>query len=130
MPHNAPGNQTAKVSQSFNSRTCSQTRKRRAWFDPASGLTAATARIAECPYPRGWPQQHAVPLFRLPGYFSVKTGTVMHKSLVPLRKWGLRHIHAFNQPQGRIVHEAPSRHRRDAEDRLAHAPAHPQGVGR
>ena len=39
-------------------------------------------------------------------YFSVRTGTTMEKSRLPLRKWGLRRLPLRHQPQGRVEHEA------------------------
>ena len=63
-------------------------------------------------------------------YFSVKAGTVMEGSKLPLRKWVFRDLPTSNQPQGRIKHAAAPRHRRPAENRLVHASAYFVRLGR
>ena len=63
------------------------------------------------------------------GYFSVKTGTVMNKSHIPLRKWVFAIYLHLTSLKGVSEHEAASRYRRFTADGVVHAPAHPQGVG-
>ena len=58
-------------------------------------------------------------------YFSVKTGTAMQRSKVSLREVGHRHLPLSDEPQERVVDEAPPRHRRLAEDGLVHAAPYP-----
>ena len=49
---------------------------------------------------------------------------------VAAAQMGDRHLHAPDQSQGHQQHEAAPGHRRDAKNRMVHAPAHPQGVGK
>ena len=62
-------------------------------------------------------------------YFSVRTGTTMEKSRLPLRKWAFA-VYLCHQPQGRVQHEAAPRPEDHAEDGMVHAPPTPRGVGR
>ena len=61
-------------------------------------------------------------------YFSVKTGTVMHMSRLPLRKWVFAIYLHLDQPQGRIQHEAAPGYRCLPENGVVHATAHPRGL--
>ena len=62
-------------------------------------------------------------------YFSLKTGTALESSKIPLKKWVWAIYLHLTKPQGRVVREARSRHRRKPEDGLAHAPPHSRDVG-
>ena len=58
-------------------------------------------------------------------YFSVKTGTVMRNSNLPMRKWAIA-IYLVTT-QGNIQHEAPPRPEYTPGDGLAYAAPYPQG---
>ena len=82
-------NHTAKASQWCSFATCFQPRKA-----PASGFEARIwpngRHCQHCGSTRTHEAGHNHMPYRFSdcrGYFSVKTGTVMHKSHIPLRKW-------------------------------------------
>ena len=60
--------------------------------------------------------------------FSVRTGTVMERSKIPLHKWGRRYLHGNDKPQKRIQYETAPRPRRYSENRLVHAAPHPSSL--
>ena len=64
-------------------------------------------------------------------YFSVKTGTVMRKSHLSLRKWRVRDLFPSLEPASRACRasKASPGYRRASKDRMVHATAHPQGLG-
>ena len=62
------------------------------------------------------------------GYFSIRTGTPMHRSKIALRDWAYAILPALRQPQGRQFHAAAPRTRHQPEIRLAHGAPHPRGV--
>ena len=51
-------------------------------------------------------------------YFSVKTGSLMHKLPTGLPDLGHRHLPFDDKPQGRFEHEAASRSQSHTEDRV------------
>lgn len=51
-------------------------------------------------------RSHAV-LGGVRSYFSVRTGTALQRSKVPLRKVGVRDVHRDHQHEERVQHEAP-----------------------
>ena len=63
-------------------------------------------------------------------YFSVKTGTVMQASKIPLRKWAIAIYLVPHVAQVRLQHEAASGYRCDAADRVVHAAPDQGSVGR
>ena len=63
-------------------------------------------------------------------YFSVRTGTPIARSNVPLRKWALAIFLCPDKPQERRQHEAASGYRRFAAYGLVHAAPHPGSLGR
>ena len=55
-------------------------------------------------------------------YFSVRTGTALERSKVPLRKWGVRGLLGDYQLEGCLLDETAPGPGRDAKDGLVHAP--------
>ena len=62
-------------------------------------------------------------------YFSVKTGTAMQRSKIPLRKWAIAIYLCLTSLEIGFVHEAATRHRRVAADRVVHAASDPRSLG-
>ena len=62
------------------------------------------------------------------GYFSVKTGTIMDNSRLPLRKWVFAIYLEMTSLKGVSSHETPPRHRRHSEISLVHAPPYSGSV--
>ena len=62
-------------------------------------------------------------------YFSVKTGTAMQRSKIPLRKWAIAIYLCLTSLKSVSSMKLRRGHRRLAEDRLVHAAPHPRGVG-
>ncbi len=56
--------------------------------------------------------------------FSVKTGTVLHSSNIPLNKWAIAFYLYSTNLQGRVEHEASPRPRHYPKGRVAHASPH------
>ena len=63
-------------------------------------------------------------------YFSVKTGTAMQASKIPLRKWAIAIYLCLTNAQVGFVDEAASGYRRNAGDSVVHAATHPGSMGR
>ena len=89
MAHKAPGKSSREASRWCNSPTCFLTK-----IPPVNGLSPASGRmVANCPQcgsTRTHEARHNDVPYRCSdcgAYFSVKTGTVMRKSQLPLRKW-------------------------------------------
>ena len=61
-------------------------------------------------------------------YFSVKTGTVMQASKLPLRKWAIGIYHLPDFAQVGFVDETPARPQHRPESRMVHAASHPRSV--
>ena len=61
--------------------------------------------------------------------FTVKTGTIMEDSKLPLGKWAMAFYLVTTKPEGRLQHEAPPRPRYHAEDRVVHGAPDPGDVG-
>ena len=61
-------------------------------------------------------------------YFSVKTGTVMRKSHIPLRKWAFAIYLHLTSLKRRVEHETPPRYRRIPAGGVVHAPTHSRGL--
>ena len=57
--------------------------------------------------------------------FSLKTGTVMHRTQLGYREWAHRHLPAGDQSQGRVEHEAASRPEHHAEVGMVSGPSSP-----
>ena len=60
-------------------------------------------------------------------YFSVKFGTVMQGSNLPMRKWAIAIYLVTTNLKGVSRHEASPRPGDCSKERLAHAPPYPQG---
>ena len=63
-------------------------------------------------------------------YFSVKTGTAMQASKIPMRKWAIAIYPLPDFSQVGFVHEAEARHRRFPADGVVHDAAHSGSMGR
>ena len=62
-------------------------------------------------------------------YFSVRTGTPLARVERPDAEMGHRDLPVLDKPQVGFVDEAVPRHRREATDRMVHAPAYPRSLG-
>ena len=58
-------------------------------------------------------------------YFSVRTGTPIARSNVPMQQVGHSHIPVPDQPQKRLEHEAPPGYRREPTDGVVYAAPYP-----
>ena len=63
-------------------------------------------------------------------YFSVRTGTPMARSNIPLRKWAIAIYLCLTSLKSVLQHEAAPGYRRLAARRVVHASPHPRSVGR
>ena len=63
-------------------------------------------------------------------YFSIRTGTAMANSKVPLHKWAIAIYPLPDQSQVYFFHEATSRLGRLSTYGMVHAAPHPRGMGR
>ena len=53
-------------------------------------------------------------------HFSVRTGTVIERSHIPLKKWGVGHLSLDNQPEGCLCHEVVPRREDELQVGLVH----------
>ena len=63
------------------------------------------------------------------GIFTVKTGTIMHDSKLPLSKWAIAFYLFSQEPKGRIQHEATPRPWHYPKGGMAHGTPHTGNLG-